>query len=66
MNNKLQTDLENFREEEKELFDKNGKRYTGVNLSIRQAEMMLKLINDFEKEVIRLEVGNKILNLMKK
>ena len=40
--------LENFREYQKELFDENGKRYTGVSLSNNTAELMLELINDFE------------------
>jgi hypothetical protein len=41
--------LENFREYQKELFDENGKKYTGVSLSNNVAEMMLGLINDFER-----------------
>jgi len=38
--------LQQFREEQPELFDKNGKRYTGTPLSNRTAEMMLELINE--------------------
>ncbi len=47
----LEYDLNKFRDEQKELFDEKGKRYTGVSLSNRQAEMMLDLINAMEKEI---------------
>ena len=45
----LEYKLEEFRKEQKELFDETGKRYTGVRLSARQAELMLSLINELEK-----------------
>ncbi len=44
--------LELFRAEQKELFDEDGKRYTGILLSNRQAEMMLSLIDGLEKELL--------------
>ncbi len=51
-------DLELFRAEQKELFDETGKRYTGVSLSNRQAEMMLSLINSLEKELLIISKGD--------
>ena len=55
MNFDIEWNLQEFREEQKELFDENGKRYTGVSLSDRTAEIMLKLIDDMENEIERLE-----------
>ena len=43
-------DLKELKEELSELFDENGKRYTGVILSNRQAELMNALILKLEKE----------------
>ena len=40
--------LKEFREIEYELFDKDGKRYTGVNISDNECEIMLKAINELE------------------
>ena len=58
MNNfDLEYKLKEFRQEQKELFDENCKRYTGVGLANRQAELMLELINEMEKEIESLEVG---------
>lgn len=49
----LEYKLEQFRKEHlTDLFDENGKRYTGVGLSNSQAEIMLELINELEKEVL--------------
>lgn len=47
----LEYKLNEFREEQKELFDENGKRYTGVLLSDRNAELMLELINELESVI---------------
>jgi len=48
--------LEQFREKHlADLFDETGKRYTGVLLSNSQAEIMLELINELEKEVLKNE-----------
>ena len=44
----IEWNLQEFRNEQHELFDENGKRYTGVSLSNDTAEAMLKLINDLE------------------
>ena len=41
----LEYKLQQFREEQPELFDAKGKRYTGTELSNRTAEMMFELIN---------------------
>lgn len=58
MNNfDLEFKLNEFHKEKKELFDENGKRYGGVDLSNRQAELMLSLINEMEKEIESLEMG---------
>lgn len=48
INYDIEWNLQEFREEQKELFDENGKRYTGVLLSNDTAKAMLKLINDIE------------------
>jgi hypothetical protein len=48
MDFELEYKLQQFKDEQSELFDENGKRYTGVKLSNRTAELMLELINDFE------------------
>lgn len=47
----LEYQLEKFREEQKSLFDENGKRFGGVLLSHRNAEEMLSLINNLEAEI---------------
>jgi hypothetical protein len=58
MNNyDLEFNLSGFRQEQKELFDENGKRYGGVGMSNRQAEFMLQLINEMEKEIESLEIA---------
>lgn len=51
MNFNLEFELEEFRVEQKELFDEENKRYTGVSISHRQAEKMLQLINMMEAEI---------------
>ena len=52
--------LDQFRKERlSDLFDENGKKYTGVGISNYECEMMLELINELEKEVLKLELGNK-------
>ncbi len=43
-------DLKQLKEELSDLFDENGKRYTGVLLSHRQAEQMYSVIMQLEKE----------------
>lgn len=56
MNNfNLEYKLKEFRKEQKELFDENNKRYTGVILSNRQAKFMLEIINELEQEIDSLE-----------
>lgn len=42
--------LEELKEELSDLFDETGKRYTGVNLSNRQAEQMYSVIIQLESE----------------
>lgn len=48
---KTQYALQEFREIQPELFDEEGKRYTGVMLSNRQAEQMLTLIDLMADEI---------------
>jgi len=56
MNNfNLEYKLKQFRGEQHELFDAEGKRYTGTYLSHRTAELMLDIINDMEHEIELLE-----------
>ena len=56
MNNfNLEYKLKQFREEQHELFDAEGKRYTGTYLSHMTAELMLDIINDMEHEIELLE-----------
>ena len=45
MNFEQEYQLKEFRKVEPELFDENGKHYSGTSLSDREAEKMLKLIN---------------------
>jgi hypothetical protein len=45
----LEYKLQLFREEQPELFDAKGKRYTGTELSNRTSEMMFELINELER-----------------
>lgn len=48
----LEYKLEQFRKEHlTDLFDENGKKYTGVGISNSECETMLELINELEKEV---------------
>ena len=47
--------LSEWREAQKGLFDENGMRYSGTNISNRECEQMLELINNLEAEVINLE-----------
>ena len=48
--------LEQFRKEHlTDLFDENGKKYTGVGISNSETETMLELINELEKEVLKNE-----------
>jgi hypothetical protein len=48
--------LEQFRKEHlTDLFDENGKKYTGVGISNSETETMLELINELEKEVLKIE-----------
>ena len=42
--------LQELKEELADLFDENGKRYTGVLLSNRQAEQMYSVILQLENE----------------
>lgn len=51
--------LQEFREEQPELFDAKGKRYTGTELSNRTAEMMLEIINLLEEEINKPETKEK-------
>lgn len=64
MNFDIEWNLQEFREEQKELFDDEGKRYTGVALSNDTAEAMLKIINDMENEIKILEDKNKQYEFM--
>lgn len=64
MNFDTEWNLQEFREEQKELFDNNGKRYKGVSLSNETAEAMLKIINDMEMEIKTLEEKNKKYKFM--
>jgi len=50
----LEYELQQFREEQKGLFDEDGKRYGGVNISNREAERMLALINMLEMRVFQI------------
>lgn len=55
MNFETEHQLKEFRAIQPELFDEYGKRYTGVLISHRQAEQMLKLIDQMEIEIIDLQ-----------
>ena len=57
VNYDLEYKLKKFRQEQNELFDENFKRLSGVALSERQAELMLELINEMEKEIELLEIA---------
>ena len=54
----LEYDLQQFREEQKELFDENGNAYTTVGIH-KHAERMLKLINMLESQLKLNEHGTK-------
>ena len=56
----LECYLKDFREEEKELFDDDGYRFTGTGMSDRQAEMMLRLINLFEVALKKAETSEQL------
>jgi hypothetical protein len=64
MNFDIEWNLQEFREEQSQLFDENGKRYTGVALSNDTAEAMLKIINDMESEIKQLEEKTKKYEFM--
>ena len=53
----LEYKLQLFREEQPELFNAKGKRYTGTALSNRTAEIMFELINELESALIESETG---------
>lgn len=57
----IEWNLQEFRNEQHELFDENGKRYTGVSLSNDTAEAMLKLINDLECALVKCSKENAAL-----
>jgi len=59
MNFDIEWNLQEFREEQSQLFDEDGKRYTGVSLSNNTAEAMLKIIDDMESEIKQLEEKQK-------
>lgn len=52
MKTETQQKLEDFRREQKELFDNKGKSYTGRNFPHFAAERMLQLINSLESELV--------------
>jgi len=56
----LEYDIKEFREEQKELFDVDGYRFTGVCMSDRQAEQMLRLINDLERALIKVDKSEQL------
>jgi len=56
--------LQQFREVEKEMFDENGKAFTGSRISERQSEEMLTLINSLETELKEMPSREQILQLL--
>ncbi len=62
MNFDLEWKLELFRAEQRELFDDEGKRYYGVDISYRESELMLEIINELEDELLNLEKQYKQLS----
>lgn len=54
MDYELEYKLQQFKDEQSELFDENGKRYSNTPISDRTAELMLELINDFECETAKI------------
>ena len=52
----LEYNLMLFREAQSELFDANNERYTNTPISDSTAELILELINKFEKEIEELEL----------
>ena len=55
----LEYKLEQFRKEHlSDLFDRKGKRYTGVLMSNSQSETMFELINELEQELLKNEVDD--------
>lgn len=54
MNFETEHQLKEFRATQDDLFDTNGQHYKGTPVSSRQAEQMLKLINQMELEIIGL------------
>jgi hypothetical protein len=59
----LEYKLQLFREEQPELFDAKGKRYTGTRLSNETAEMMFELINELEGALVKVETGEEVVPL---
>ncbi len=55
MNFNLEWKLELFRAVQRGLFDDEGKRYYGVDISYRESELMLEIINELEDELLNLE-----------
>ena len=51
----LEYKLQQFRDEQPELFDKNGERYTATPISKNNGEMMLQLINELESALAKAE-----------
>ena len=47
--------VEEFREEEKELFDESGKMWPGIVIAPRQVELMRDAINDSENKIEELQ-----------
>lgn len=46
MNYNTEFKLQEFREEQSQLFDENGKRYSNTPISDRTAELMLQIIDE--------------------
>ena len=59
----LEYKLQQFREEQPELFDKNGERYTATPISKSNGEMMLQLINELESALAKAETEIRQLNI---
>jgi len=55
MDFEIEYKLQLFREEESEMFDKDGKVYSGIRISSRQIEMMRDLINYLDQEIKAIE-----------
>ena len=51
----LEYKLEEFRKDAIDLFDESGKKYGGVEISNREAELMFELINELEDEINKIE-----------